>query len=132
MWQEKDSVMGGGDIGGDAQYGRAWSRRFVRPDVPGAILDVTVYPILHSDGDTCVPRTCTAGVIELEQQIAYMTVNPSDGEEVWSDYDYSRPLRGKSGDVLQFREVGSAEDAALAAVNQWSAGQITWDGKEFH
>lgn len=128
MWREKGSAIEVGDVGGDNQVGRAFGRRFVNPDVPGAIVDVSLYPVGHSEGDTCVPRTCTPGLIELEQQIEHMIVSVSDGEQEWSDVQYDSPLSAPDGTELVLRTVEEAEEAARHRLSLWSADLIAWDG----
>lgn len=128
MWQEKGSVIEGGDIGGDWQSGRSFARRFVNPEVPGAIVDVSVYPITHNANDGCVPGTCTPGLIELEQQIEHMILTVSDGEEEWSDTQHESPLSAEDGTDLDLKTVAEAEEEARRQLGLWSAGVIGWDG----
>lgn len=132
MWREHDSGVGpGGDCGGDWQVGESVSKRFVRDDLPGSLVTVSIYPIMHSEGDTCVPRNCTPGQIELEEQIEWLLCDdPSDpgGTETWSDYTYESPLADLDGRSLDLPNVAAAEKAALRLLESWVPGLVSWDG----
>jgi hypothetical protein len=132
MWREHDSgLMCAGDVGGDNQVGKGWSKRFVRTDSPGSLLTVSIYPIGHSEGDTCVPRDCRPGQIDLEAQVEYMIcTDPDDpgGTEVWSDYLYISPLADIDGSDLVLKSVETAEERAKYLTSMCSASAIVWDG----
>jgi hypothetical protein len=132
MWREHDSgVVDGGDCGGDHQIGKAPSKRFVRDDLPGSIVTVTIYPIGHSEGDTCVPRNCTPDQIDLEEQIEWLIcTDPDDpgGTETWSDYRYESPLADLDGRPLDLPDVATAEREARRLLDSWVPGIVSWDG----
>jgi len=124
-------VMSPGDVGGDTQIGDGVSKRFIRDDIPGALITVSIYPIGHSEGDTCVPRNCTPAQIDLEQQIEYLIcTDPSDpgGTQTWAEYEYDSPLADLNGTDLDLPDVATAEREARRLLDTWVPEIITWDG----
>jgi hypothetical protein len=132
-WQQVGGVMDVGDVGGDWQIGPAPSVRFQHTEKPGSLMTVAIYPVMHSEGDTCVPRTCIPGSLDLQQQIEYMVcTDPEDpgGTEQWSDYEYEI-LADLDDTNLNLPDLGAANFEAVRLLASWVPGIITWDGESF-
>lgn len=118
-WQEKGSLFeDAGDVGGDIQVGKSFERRFVNPDLPGRLIDVTLYPV-QEEG---------AVVVDVQMHTEFMICqdieDPGSTEE-WCDYRYVTLKTTGFGTVEQ------AEAAAEEVLAKYDPAEITWDGEPF-
>ena len=117
-WQPDGSgVRMGGDRGGDFQAGDSFSVRYVRPDLPGALITRTVYPVYGAcPGEFAVQ-------IETEWLLCTDPADPG-GTEVWSDYAY-HDQSGTYGSAAAARAAASRVATELLQ----DAGSHDWDGQ---
>lgn len=119
VWQEKDDLFkDAGDTGGDVQVGKAYSRRFFNPDLPGRLVTMCLYPI-REEGSAVV------GVqMQTEFMICRDTEDPGSTEE-WSDYRYvDLPIIG-------FGTVEQAELSCMEVLPKYDPAKIVWNGEPF-
>jgi hypothetical protein len=107
----------GDDVGGDIQDGKSFSVRYVRPDLPGALITVTYYPV-----------TQIAGEWGVERQVEFMVCDdPADpgGTEIWSETATDSVI-----DVVIYSQAAAEQSAcefAEAALDE--AWQHGWGGQ---
>lgn len=125
-WMEDGTgVQPGGDVGGDAQDGQSWSRRFVHPDVPGALINVYVYA---SHDNPSRPGLEWSAALQVEYMLCTDTADPG-GTEVWADYLY-RTLR------MGYPSRAYAETAARRVLEEFPAASeaakvyMGWGGEQ--
>jgi hypothetical protein len=128
IWKDDGhGITEAGDVGGDIQVGRAFSRRFVHSRLAGRHIEVRCYPIKGDGMTDHVPED----VIRLEVQTELMAAtDPEDpgGTEVWSDLAYEDAL--PEAFDLDYLSVEKAEEAAQRYLKQLDpALHFTWDGK---
>lgn len=131
MWREHDSgVMEEGFVGGDWQVGEAFSKRFVRDDLPGSLCTVSIYAVRHEEGDGCVRHE--VGKLALRDQIEFMICgNPEEpgSTEIWCDYWYGeQDLDDHHGNELKFDQVSTAETKAWVMADQLDPTVVKWNG----
>lgn len=144
-----------GDVGGDAQVGPAFERRFVNPELevyltPGhprlpstvgpdrhyALVTVQTYAIrhdpTHDDGCVSVPCGCPEGELDVQECIEWLVcTDPDDpgGTEVWSDCAYEH---GKLDGTVITGGLEEANQAARERVEAWTPDLVgDWDGRPF-
>lgn len=118
-WQEKNSLFeDAGDMGGDVQVGKAYSRRFFNPDLPGRLITINLYPVKEEG----------SAVIGVQMQTEFMICrdieDPGSTEE-WSTYRYvNLPIIG----------FGTAEQAELSCMKvlpKYDPAGTVWNGEPF-
>lgn len=118
---DEHGVQPGGDCGGDYQVTESYSRRFVRPGVPGAMITVSFYGVACHDADG-VPT----GEYAVEEQTEMLVcTDPADpgGTEVWSDYAY------RDVNVLAIADEAEAERKARRFAEGADMYGCGWDGR---
>lgn len=142
MWQmDETGITRGGDVGGDVQVGTAYAARFVNPDLPRCVVEITVFPSaperpietregsvttfhgFKNDLDSLGLDTQTEYVIACEG--ADMDHPRNDAE--WEHIEYD------SLDTAPFGEdVKKAEGAARRWLENFDpARDIAWNGEPF-
>lgn len=126
VWKDDGhGIVEAGDVGGDVQAGKAYSRRFVHERLAGRHIEVRAYPVYEHDmGDPDNPS------VRLEVQTELMVATDPDdpgGTEVWSDLEYS-DLPEKYD--REYSSATAAGAAALGYLRQLDpALHFTWDGR---
>lgn len=128
MWQEYGSEWtDDGNPGGDWQVGKACSRRFHNPEIPGALVTVYYYPGSYKSEDDDESETFE---LDVECQTEFMICKDIDdpgGTQEWCTYTYNKDVYDNA-----FDSVEKAEAAALSALRRFDpVRDIHWDGKPF-
>lgn len=126
-WREQGSLFeDDGQPGGDAQSGKAYSRRFVHTKLPGRLFTVYAYPITGDGTDDRHPE----GVTRIEQQAEMMicrNIEDPGSTEVWSEYTYDDLPEHFDRDC---GDIKSAERLAKLLIETFDPDRfIGWDGK---
>ena len=123
VWQADDSgVQPCGDVGGDYQATDSYGRRFTRPDVPNAMINVTYYGVACRKPGSEEPN----GEYAVEEQVETLVCrDPADpgGTEVWSDTTYRD---------VNYRVITSQAEAdrkARAYAERADMYGCDWDGR---
>lgn len=132
MWREHDSgPTSTATPGGEPQVGPGWFKRYVRDDVPGAVVTVAIYPIgvtIRGEGGDEVDESS----LELEQLIVCAFHPYTDGDVTkssWSDHDYDSPLSDIDGRELHLTGVEQASREARRLLDAvWVPELILWNG----
>ncbi len=117
QWQPDGSgVRPGGDCGGVFQAGDSFSVRYVRPDIRGALITRTAYPL----------RCGSEYTVQVKTEWLICT-DPADpgGTEVWSDESYDDSGTG----IYPSASAAEAAASQLAARLIGDAGTHDWDGQ---
>jgi hypothetical protein len=115
---DNHGVTAGGDIGGDIQAGDSYEVRFVRDDMPGSLITVTVYAVYWDENREYATQT------QIEWMVCGDPADPG-GTEIWSDVVYD-------DGALVYDKLEQADHAAReAAENELAhgAGAQGWDGQ---
>jgi hypothetical protein len=126
VWKDDGlGIIEAGDVGGDIQIGRAFSRRFVHSRLAGRAITVDACPVANNQPDPGAEPTISLDV-RTELMVA---TDPEDlgGTEVWSDLEYSDLPEAFD---RPFATVEKAELAAMLYLKQLDpALHFSWDGK---
>ena len=117
-WQpDGRGVQPGGNVGVPLRERASYSVRYVRADLPGAMITRTAYPVERYPGEFTVR-------IETEWLICEDPAAPG-GTETWSDYAYDDegcPIYGSATEAE-----GAARQVAAELLGD--AGIHDWDGQ---
>lgn len=140
-WQkEKSGIVSGSDVGGDVQVGTAYAARFVNPDLPRCVVEITVFPsaperpIETQEGSVTTFHGFKNDLdsLGLDTQIAYVIANEgADMDSPWDDAEWER-TDFDSLDTAPFGEdVKKAESAGRRWLENFDPAHITWNGEPF-
>ena len=140
-WQkEKSGIVSGSDVGGDVQVGKAFSARFVNPDLPRCVVEITVFPSAPErsaetqEGSVTTFHGFTNDLdsLGLDTQTEYVIANEgADMDSPWDDAEWDRTDFDTLDTAPFGGDVKKAEAAALRWLENFDPAHITWDGKPF-
>jgi hypothetical protein len=108
------------DVGGDRQIGRTYNRRFICPQIPGAVVDVTFY--VHASTEPPEDADEFAVYSETETTLCRDVSDPG-GTEIWS--------RGETDEwadmnACGYRTVEAGEVVAERLAREYDPYRIDW------
>lgn len=126
-WTADGPVMPNDGVHGGDGGGEAFSIRYTRPDIPGALISSYWYPVDESEryGDDPDDRTGW----DVENEVEYLIcTDPADpgGTEVWSHVEYRTP--NEMAHDTEADAIANAEGHA----NSEAAEHYGWDGQVFN
>lgn len=125
MWREIGTLDDRGDVGGDLQAGRAYSRRFARQLDGGEFAVIDIHYVAARDDEFTAGARLNEFWVHLDVEYLLCTDPSRPGDtEMWSNgYGYG-------GDRRQhvFRAAGEAERRAKRLAQAIRPRDITWNG----
>lgn len=121
-WQEHGGLLeDAGNVGGKLQAGKSFSRGFLNPALPEAVVVIYAFPISGA------PFSAEGkfGVLHLGEYLLCADVRDPENTKTWSTWQFAR------FDKNAYDTAAAAEAACRSSMQNFTAKTVTWDGKQF-
>lgn len=125
-WIETGTLSTGDEIGGDAQAGECYSRRFTNPALPGARVDAHWY-VIGPDArgrEIGWPHPHFAVQRAATYQYAQDPARLAAGDPQWEE-----PVYAGDPEPARYPDQDAAEAGARALAAAFDPAAFTWDGR---